>query len=144
MGISTPVLAAIIGSLVAGVISFIVNVISLGGQYVLNKKNRREMKEFQWKRETTSILRELRREALRMDLNNGDAGVVNNLIEEIESQIDLIPSKFKDSDTNSNLDDILLTYHDFDTETNDMTVVDYRSELIEKTEDALESFENSG
>lgn len=139
MGISTPVLAAIIGSIVAGVISFVINITSLFGQYLINKRNRKWMNRFQWNRETISTVRELRRETLRMDLGGEDFDILDNLVGEIESQRHSIPPQYQESAIDSNLDRITLLHHNFDPQSDDSSLPEYRKSMINKTEDLLDS-----
>lgn len=141
MDISTPVLAAIIGSIVAGVISLVVNIISLLGQYKINKINESRVKRLQWEREVVSLVKELRRESMRMNLDGEDDEIVDSLIKDIESKKDQIPPKYNNLDVKNRLEDLSLTQHDF--EHDSLTRPEYRSELIEKTEAALDYFEDN-
>lgn len=139
MAISTPILAAIIGSIVAGVISFVINLISLVGQYKLTQKNRRWMTQFQWKRETISIVRELRREAIRMDLSQYDNETFDQIHSELEEQTHSIPQEYEETEINSALDDITLCHQRFDPSSRDSSLPSHRQSLIEKSERFLEA-----
>ncbi|WP_248518015.1 hypothetical protein [Salinarchaeum laminariae] len=143
MSISTPILAAIIGSIVAGVTSLVINLISLFGQYKLTQRNKRWMTRFHWKRETISIVRELRREATGMDLDEYDQETFDRLHSELEKQTHSIPQKYRGSDINSALDDITLCHTRFDPDSPDSSLPAHRQSLIEKSEDFIDKI-NSG
>lgn len=148
MAISTPVLAAIIGSIVAGAISLIVNLASIGIQYWLNRKNQKQMEREQWRRETISVIKELRREALRMDLSatDSDLGIFDELVKEIEGRKDRTPPFYRNTSINSDLADIIL-YHREAQGDSDFSLPNYRQKMIECTEaalDTIEEFPNEG
>ncbi|MCF2206355.1 hypothetical protein KI372_04170 [Halobacterium salinarum] len=135
---NTPILAAIVGSVVAGVISGIVNLISTLGQYKLNRRNRRLMNEDQWRRDTISIVKELRREALHMDLGGDDQELIEDLVQEVEGQLDQAPEKFLESPVENKIRGIRLKVRKYgDDEINGPK---FRQGLINKSEDVLDAF----
>lgn len=133
------ILAAIIGSIVAGVISVIVNILSLLGQHKLNQRNRRLINEDQWRRDTVSIVRELRREAMNMDLDGGDDELIQNLVGDIKSHLDRTPEKFTNSPTEDGLTKLRLANRDF--ESGNINRIELRQEIISKSEEVLDEFE---
>lgn len=110
MELSTPVFAAIVGSLVGGVSSLVINIVSVILQYRINNRNRRRIHREQWRRETISLIRELRREALRIDLSvdEPEEHTFDELVNQIEDKTDRIPPQYQGSRLNSALSDIIL------------------------------------
>lgn len=139
---STAVSASIIGAVVAGVISMIVNVLSLGGQYLLNRRHREWMEQFQWRRETTAVVRQLRREALRLDVKDSDTDTIDQLIEDLESHLDSIPTVYSGTDVNSALDNIRIAYRDYNESDSPTAIVDLRTDLMAATESAERKLED--
>lgn len=130
--IPTAVAASVSGAVVAGVISAIVNAFSIRHQSRQNREHKQWMEQFQWRRETNAIVRQLRREALQMDIDDPDIEVISELIEDLEIQVDLIPAEYRGTQLNSALDDIRLAYHDYENENGDE--VKLRTEMINATE----------
>ena len=141
MDISTPILAAIVGSIVAGVISFCVNIISLAGQYILNEKHHKRTIRFQWRRETISLIKELRREALRMELSQGGIKPLEGIINEIETQHSDIPQEYVGSDVSNRIDSIALVHQEYLRSPTEVSIPEYRRDIIQNAEKALDSFE---
>lgn len=130
--IPTAVAASVSGAVVAGVISAIVNAFSIRHQSRQNREHKQWMEQFQWRRETNAIIRQLRREALQMDIDSPDMEIISELVEDLEIQVDLIPAEYNGTPLNTALNDIRLAYHDY--ETGDGDVVEFRTEMIQATE----------
>ncbi len=130
-----PILAAII----SGTVSVFVNIISLVGQYKLGQRNERLRDEKQWRRDTVSVVKELRREALRMDVDGDDDELVQNLIEEVESHLHRIPDKFTGSSIENKLSELCLVNNNY--ETGNLNRVEFRKETMTKSEEVLDEFE---
>lgn len=133
MDIPTPILAAIIGSIVAGIISFIVNVISLAGQYMLTKHNQDRIREIQWETQSISLTKELRREATRMQLDAEGVEELRPTLEDLQSQRDELPEKYQGTKVENSLQEMEWWYQKYKDESN-MLVSELRGKLLENTE----------
>lgn len=129
-------LAAVVGSVVAGAISFIVNLFSLGAQYKLNEWNRKSIQRDQWRRDIKSTVNEFRREALRMSGRPEDLefSVFENLIDEIEKSKDKTPPRYQTDRLDSVLSNLILHHRDYDPSSNGSQLAQYRAQMIEDTE----------
>lgn len=132
--IPTAVVASVSGAVVAGVISAIVNAFSIRHQSRKNREHKQWMDQFQWRRETNAIIRQLRREALQLAIDDPDIEIISELIEDLEIQVDLIPTEYSGNQINTALNDIRLAYHDYENDHGD--VVELRTEMIDATEKA--------
>ena len=131
MDLPTPVLAAVLGAIVSGVISIVVNIISYFIQNKINEENRREIREEQWQRDTLTLVRELNRQALDMDMGSTNHPQISSLIKDIESQIDGAPEE-TEQEIISGLENILIIKKKFNADETDN--IKYRKDLIEKSE----------
>jgi len=136
MEISTPVLAAI----VAGVISLFINSVSLVAQYILNERHEKKMIRARWRRETISLIKELRREAHRINLPNSNIEPLEELIHEIERQRNAIPPKYQNSDIDNKLGSLILCQERYTDSIDGKSIPQYRHDIIEKAEHTLDSF----
>lgn len=136
MASSLAIEAAIISGVIAGVSSIVINGISVGAQYVLNRRHREWMERFQWRRETNAVVRELRRETLYLDVRNPDVEKLGELIQDLETQLDFIPEEYSGTTLSADLDDIRLAYHNYKDADGGASVVDLRTNLLSATETA--------
>ena len=139
--VPTAVVASICGAVVAGVISAIINAYSLRHQFRQNQKHRLWMEKFQWLRETNTIVRQLRREALQMKIDDPDIDVMDELIQDLKLQLDSLPTEYNGTQLDSALNDILIAYHDYDDGKGN--IVDLRTKMITATETAERNIENT-
>ena len=144
MEISIPILAAIVGSLVGGVSSLVINITSIAIQYKINNRNRRRINREQWRRETISLIRELHREALQLDLSVSEPEnhTFDELVEQIENKVDRSPPQYQDSRLNSAISDIILKHNGADIDSGRFSLPEYRQDMIDSAETALENFED--
>lgn len=97
------------------------------------------MNEKQWRRDTVSVIKELRREALRMDVDGDGDELVQNLIEEVESYLDRTPDKFVGSSIENKLSELCLVNSNY--ETDELNRIEFRKETMTKSEEVLDEFE---
>ncbi|MDL0121794.1 hypothetical protein [Halobacterium salinarum] len=98
------------------------------------------LNEEQWQKETISVIKELRREAIRMDLTGDDDELIQDLVQDIETQLDEVPSKFINSSIERRLLEIRLEKSEFNN--GDLSHPDFRQHLIAKSEEILDEFES--
>jgi hypothetical protein len=134
--IPTAIAASIIGAVVAGMISGVVNLISLGIQYRLNRNHRQWMERFEWHRETNATVRQLRRHTLQLDMSDPDLNAISELIKELEIQIDHIPDTYSGTALNTALNDIQLVYKNYEDSDDDTAIIDLRTKMLTATETA--------
>ena len=142
MDLSTPILAAIVGSVVAGVISFVVNLFSLYGQYLIMRKNNKIINVTQWENESFSLIRELQREAMRMEIDDEGVEELRPTIEDIQSQRYKIPDTYRGTNIEKILEEIEWWLQEYDQES-EILVSKLRGEILKSTEDFLEELESS-
>lgn len=140
IAIPTAIVASVSGAVVAGVISALVNAFSLRRQSQQNRKHKEWIEQFQWRRETNAIVRQLRREVLQMDIDDPDIEVISELIEDLEIQLDIIPQDYNGTQLDNALNDIRLAHHDY--ENGDGDVVELRTEMLRSTETAEREIED--
>ena len=134
INIPTAIAASLIGAVVAGIISGVVNLVSLVIQYRLNRSHKQWVQEFQWRQETSAAARQLRRHTLQLNMSDPDTDVINELIKDLEKQADRIPDTHRGTEISGALDDIRLAHKRYQESDDNTAVVDLRTELIEATE----------
>lgn len=141
MDIPTAILAAVIGSIVAGVISIIVNLSSLALQFRFTILNNERTRRMQWRTESSTLAKELKREALRMELSEEGIEEIRPTIDDLRKQRAKIPQKHKDSEIESKLDELEWYLNKYDQE-QDMLVSSLRDHLIEVSDNIQKELES--
>ena len=144
MSLSTPVLASIVGAVVAGVISAIINIISLGAQYLINEKQQKNIVRREWERETTKNIRELKRSILSFDPSSDsvsdDLDIIDSLVNGLEDQKEIIPDQH--SSIEPKLTDVVLAHERKNLDDYYSSLIEYRTELLQAVQDVEEEFDS--
>lgn len=137
MSLSPPVVAAA----VSGVISLIINITSIIIQYKLNERGRQKANREKWMREVQSLVRQLRRKALELDLSEENIEEIDAILDDLKHEMDKIPQRYKNTDVSSSLSEILVQQSHYTDNVTNMSLPTYRGNLIEKSESFLELVE---
>ena len=144
MSLSTPVLASIVGAVVAGVISAIINIISLGAQYLINEKQQKNIVRREWERETTKNIRELKRSVLSFDPSSDsvsdDLDIIDSLVNDLEDQKEIIPDQHNSIEPK--LTDVVLAHERKNSDDYYSSLIEYRTELLQAVQDVEGEFDS--
>lgn len=130
-------------------VTIVINLISVGGQHILNKRNRKDERVENWKLRLRSTSRELKREAMKMNPNakfsesnfahSSEEGVENliSTYKEIEKLHDERPKSIAGSELDESVGELVSWFQSPQYTGNEFTGIEVTENVVDKSQNIL-------